>query len=73
MPYLETLELVKPSPEYGPQYLAMVDEHIETGEEYGYNNIALARENFAAFVQELERRGPRHWLPQGFQPSRPTS
>ena len=65
MPYLETLELVKPSLEYGSQYLTMVDEHIEMGEGYGYNNIALARENFAAFVQELEEEARGIGLPEG--------
>lgn len=62
---IEKLELMKPVIEHEPQYLAMVDEHIEMGEEYRYNNIELARENFAAFVQELEDEAQGIGLPEG--------
>lgn len=48
------LEPVKPTIEYGPAYLAMVDELIQAGEEYNYNNIELACEDLAQFVHELE-------------------
>ncbi|GCE24123.1 GNAT family N-acetyltransferase [Dictyobacter kobayashii] len=61
----EKLELIKPSIEYSAQYLAMVDEGIETGEGYGYNNVELAREDFAAFVQELEDESQGIGLPTG--------
>ncbi|GCE26433.1 acetyltransferase [Dictyobacter alpinus] len=66
MDALETLELIKPSIAYGPQYLAMVAEHVEAGEGYGYNNIDLAREDFAAFVRELEEEAQGIGLPEGF-------
>lgn len=62
---LESLELVKPTAEYGPEYLAMVDECIAIGEGYGYNNSELAREDFAAFVQELEEEAQGIGLPNG--------
>lgn len=54
MPANETLELIEPTIEHGPAYLAMVDVFVLAGEEYGYSNIELAREDFAQFVRELE-------------------
>ncbi|GHO46292.1 GNAT family N-acetyltransferase [Ktedonospora formicarum] len=63
---IEKLELVKPGPEHGSAYLAMVDEHLTYGEEYNYNNIELARTNFAAFVRELEEEAQGIGLPPGF-------
>ncbi len=62
----ELLELVKPAIKHGPDYLAMVDEFLESGEEYGYNNIELARQDFAAFVHELEAESQGIGLPPGF-------
>ncbi|EFH82373.1 GNAT family N-acetyltransferase [Ktedonobacter racemifer] len=50
----ERLELVKPDVKYAQAYLAMIDAHFASGEEYNYNNMWLAREDFAAFVRELE-------------------
>ena len=51
---LERLELVKPAVEHGPAYLAMVADFEQAGEEYNFNNVDLAREDFAQFVRELE-------------------
>jgi predicted acetyltransferase len=50
----EHLELVRLRPELRDAYLAMVDEFDGAGEGYPYNNIPLAREDFAAYVRELE-------------------
>lgn len=61
----EALELVKPAIEYGPAYLAMVDEFLQAGEEYSYNNAELAREDFAQFVRELEEESEGMGLPPG--------
>ncbi|MDQ2713432.1 MAG: GNAT family N-acetyltransferase [Chloroflexota bacterium] len=61
----ETLELAKPAVEYASGYLAMIDEYSEAGEEYVYNNIALAREDFAQFVHELEEEAEGIGLPPG--------
>ncbi len=64
----ETLELVKPSSEYVPAYLAMVDEVVQQDGEYPYNNADLAREDFAQFVRELEEEAEGIGLPDGFPP-----
>lgn len=64
----EILELVKPALEHGPAYLAMVDEHVQVGEEYGSNNVELAREDFAQFVRELEDEAEGVGLPPGIPP-----
>ena len=64
----ETLELVKPSIEYVPAYLAMVDEVMQQEGEYPYNNADLAREDFAQFVRELEEEAEGIGLPDGFPP-----
>lgn len=61
----ETLELVKPSIEYGPAYLAMVDEVMQQEGDYPYNNADLAREDFAQFVRELEEEAQGIGLPAG--------
>jgi predicted acetyltransferase len=50
----EHLALVRLQPGLGDAYLEMVDEFEAAGEGYPYNNIELAREDFAAFVRELE-------------------
>ncbi len=65
MNFHETLELVKPAVEHGPAYLAMVDESIQAGEEYGHNNVELARKDFAQFVRELEEEAAGIGLPPG--------
>ncbi|SRR5581483_68439 len=59
------LELMKPAVEHGPEYLAMVDEGIEIGEGYPFNDVELARNDFAAFVQELEEEARGIGLPPG--------
>ncbi|HEX4207272.1 MAG TPA: GNAT family N-acetyltransferase [Ktedonobacteraceae bacterium] len=64
----ENLELVKPSLEYGPEYLAMVEESLQSGEGYGHNNIELARADFALFVRELEEEAEGIGLPPGIPP-----
>lgn len=61
----ETLELVKPAVEHGSAYLDMVNEFMQAGEGYGYNNIELAREDFAQFVRELEEEAEGIGLPPG--------
>lgn len=61
----ETLELVKPAVGYGPSYLEMVDDFLQAGEEYGYNNVELAREDFGQFVRELEEEAAGIGLPKG--------
>lgn len=57
------LELVKPAVEHGPAYLEMLDEHLQAGEEYGYNNTELARVDFAQFVREMEEEATGIGLP----------
>jgi predicted acetyltransferase len=64
----DVLELRVPTVDLGPEYLAMVDEAIEIGEGYPYNNIELAREDFAAFVRELEEEARGIGLPPGIDP-----
>lgn len=61
----ETLALVKPAIEHGPAYLAMVDEYLQVGEEYNYNNVELARADFAQFARELEEEAAGMGLPPG--------
>lgn len=60
------LELVKPQLEHGPAYLAMVDDFLAAGEAYSYNNVELAREDFAQFVHELEDEAAGIGLPPHF-------
>jgi predicted acetyltransferase len=64
----EVLELRVLTADLGPEYLAMVDEAIESGEGYPYNNIELAREEFAAFVRELDEEAQGIGLPRGIDP-----
>ena len=49
-------------------YVAMVDEFEAAGEGYPYNNIPLARSDFAAFVRELEEEKEGIGLPPGVVP-----
>lgn len=64
----EALELVTPSIEHGPEYLAMVDEVVQQDGEYPYNNAELARQDFAQFVRELEEEAQGIGLPDEFPP-----
>ena len=64
----ETLELVKPVAVFRDEYLAMADESIATDGGYPYNNIELARADFAAFVRELEEEAHGVALPAGVAP-----
>lgn len=64
----ETLALLRPSAALGLAYLAMVDECIAAGEGYPYNNVELAREDFAAFVRELEDEAQGIGLPPDIAP-----
>jgi len=62
------LKLSQPVSARGPAYLEMIDEHLAAGEEYGFNNVALAREDFTAFVRELEEEAAGIGLPPGIAP-----
>lgn len=62
------LTLAKPSVEFGPSYNAMVQACIDIGEGYPYNNIELAKHDFAAFVRELEEEAQGIGLPPGISP-----
>lgn len=64
----ESLSLVRLSTGLGDAYLAMVDEFEAIGEGYPYNNIALARRDFPAFVRELEDEERGIGLPPGIAP-----
>ena len=64
----ETLELVKPTVEYGPEYLAMVDEVVQQDGQYSYNNAELACQDFAQFVHELDEEAQGIGLPEGIPP-----
>lgn len=57
-----------PASALGPAYLEMIDEHFASGEEYGFNNVVLAREDFTAFVRELEDEAAGIGLPPGIAP-----
>lgn len=59
------LALVKPAIEHGPAYLDMVNDFLQAGEGYGYNNVELAREDFAQFARELEEEAEGIGLPPG--------
>src|SRR5579859_8144602 len=65
---LETLTLTRPGVALGAAYLAMVDECIAAGEGYPFNNVDLARADFAAFVRELEDEARGIGLPPGIAP-----
>lgn len=64
----EYLTLIKPTIAYTSAYLAMVEAFLQVGEEYPYNNIELAREDFAQFVHELEDEAQGSGLPPGIPP-----
>jgi predicted acetyltransferase len=64
----ETLELVKPSIAHRNAYLAMADEFVAERGSYPYNNIELARADFAAFVHELEEEAEGINLPEDVAP-----
>lgn len=64
----ENLALSRLRAELADAYLAMVDEFEAAGEGYPYNNIDLAREDFAAFVQELDDEEQGIGVPPGIAP-----
>lgn len=64
----ETLELVKPALAHRDEYLAMADEFVAELGGYPYNNIELARADFAAFVRELEDEAQGIGLPADIAP-----
>jgi predicted acetyltransferase len=64
----ETLELVKPATAHRAEYLAMADEFIAERGNYPYNDIELARADFATFVRELEDEAQGINLPEGIAP-----
>ena len=61
----ENLALVRLTIDLGDAYLAMVDEFEAAGEEYPFNNVELARRDFAAFVRELKDEQAGVGLPPG--------
>lgn len=63
-----TLVLVAPTVAHAADYLAMVDEAIAAGEGYPYNDIELARADFAAFVRELAEEAAGIGLPPEIAP-----
>ncbi len=64
----EVLTLEEISMPRAAGYLDMIDEFEAAGEGYPYNNIALARRDFAAFVRELEDEKHGIGLPPGIVP-----
>jgi predicted acetyltransferase len=64
----EQLTLTRLTPDMDSAYLGMVDEFLEAGEGYPYNNIPLGREDFAAYVRELEEEAKGIGLPPGVVP-----
>lgn len=60
--------LVKPTVELANAYNSMVEDSIVNGEGYPYNNIALARSDFGAFVRELDEEAHGIGLPPGIAP-----
>lgn len=64
----EVVTLVKPTVELANAYNAMVEDSIINGEGYPYNNIALARNDFGAFVRELDEEAHGIGLPPGIAP-----
>lgn len=52
----------------GKPYVEMVDEFEAAGEGYPYNNVPLARSDFAAFLRELEEEKEGIGLPPGIVP-----
>lgn len=64
----ERLELKRLSVDLGPAYLAMVDEYAAASGRYPHNNADLAREDFDAFVRELDDEARGIALPPGIAP-----
>jgi len=64
----EHLELMRLTVDLGDAYLEMVDEFEDADEGYPYNNIPLAREDIATFVQELQEEELGIGLPPGIVP-----
>lgn len=62
------LELKLIDPTMREAYLAMVDEFEAVGEGYPYNNIPLARQDWAAYVAELRDEEAGVNLPPGIVP-----
>ncbi|GLZ75463.1 hypothetical protein Afil01_02700 [Actinorhabdospora filicis] len=50
---------------HGPSYVAMIGECERIGEGYPWNNVPLARSDFAAFVRELQEEAAGIGLPEG--------
>ncbi|MBA3534295.1 MAG: GNAT family N-acetyltransferase [Ardenticatenales bacterium] len=59
------LVLVRPTLALQIEYRKMVEEFIAVGEGYPWNNVDLAREDFAAFVRELAEEAEGINLPPG--------
>lgn len=64
----DTLTLEHPSGVWAAEYLAFIAESLTVDGRYPYNNWPLARENFAAFVQELRDEAAGVGLPPGIPP-----
>ncbi len=64
----EKLSLTLLDSTMGDAYLVMVDEFEAVGEDYPYNNIPLAREDWHAFVAELRDEEAGINLPPGIVP-----
>lgn len=67
MDMMEVLTLEELTEDLGPSYMQMVDEFEATSSEYPYNNVPLARSDFAAFVRELEDEKQGIGLPPGIE------
>lgn len=72
-----TVELTRPrlrleavEERHGPGYVAMIDECERTGEGYPWNNVPLARADFAGFARELRDEADGIGLPDGVAPQR---
>ena len=64
----EALSLEEITEDLGQSYIGMVDEFEATSGWYPYNNVPLARSDFAAFVRELEDEKQGIGLPPGTVP-----
>ncbi|HEY1388470.1 MAG TPA: GNAT family N-acetyltransferase [Ktedonobacterales bacterium] len=56
------------TPELAAAYLDMVDEFEAAGEGYGWNDVGLARRDFAAFVNDLRNESLGIGLPPDIVP-----
>src|SRR5690242_5080380 len=56
------------TPELAAAYLDMVDEFEAAGEGYGWNDVELARRDFAAFVDDLRNESLGIGLPPDIVP-----